>query len=231
MHRELAPSCEPSRPANCWRSARRPQNCSRTRTCQSAMAYSRSATSFISSRPARPARAHVPVEHEEESFVLANMDKILAALTRGLDLNILTRGHGEEGRGVTVSYQCQSPVLGAVLPNNSPGVHTLWLPAIPLQVGLLLKPGSQEPWTPYRMAAAFMAAGIPGEAIAMYPGGHDVGQTLLTRCQRSMIFAARPDCRTVRWKSSSSGTRAGLFEDSLWRRCRRSMGRLSGFDG
>lgn len=127
---------------------------------------------------------------KKNSFVLANMDKILAALTRGLDLNIFTKGHGEEGRGVTVSYQCQSPVLGAVLPNNSPGVHTLWLPAIPLQVGLLLKPGSQEPWTPYRMAAAFMAAGIPGEAIAMYPGGHDVGQTLLTRCQRSMIFGS-----------------------------------------
>jgi len=127
---------------------------------------------------------------KKNSFVLANMDNILAALTRGLDLNILTRGYGEEGRGVTVSYQCQSPVLGAVLPNNSPGVHTLWLPAIPLQVGLMLKPGSQEPWTPYRMAAAFIAAGVPAEAIAMYPGGHDVGQTLLTRCQRAMIFGS-----------------------------------------
>ena len=30
----------------------------------------------------------------------------------------------------------------AVLPSNSPGVHTLWLPAIPLQMGLVLKPGS-----------------------------------------------------------------------------------------
>ncbi len=127
---------------------------------------------------------------KKNSFVLANMEQILACLTRGLDLSIFTKGYGDEGRGVTVSYQCQSPVLGAVLPNNSPGVHTLWLPAIPLQVGLLLKPGSQEPWTPYRMAAAFMAAGIPGEAIAMYPGGHDVGQTLLTRCQRSMIFGS-----------------------------------------
>ena len=38
-----------------------------------------------------------------------------------------------------------------MLPSNSPGVHTLWLPAIPLQLGLVLKPGPQEPWTPYRM--------------------------------------------------------------------------------
>src|SRR5262249_1463410 len=88
---------------------------------------------------------------EKNNFVLGNMDKILASLTRGLDLNILTRGFGVEERGVPVSYQAQSPVLGMVLPSNSPGVHTLWLPIIPLQIGLVLKPGPQEPWTPYRM--------------------------------------------------------------------------------
>ncbi|MCA9127419.1 MAG: aldehyde dehydrogenase family protein [Planctomycetales bacterium] len=128
---------------------------------------------------------------KKNSFVLANMTEILDALTRGLDLNILSRGYGEEGRGVTVSYQVQSPVLGAVLPNNSPGVHTLWLPAVALQIGLLLKPGSQEPWTPYRMIASFIEAGIPAEAFALYPGGHDVGQALLNRCSRSMVFGSQ----------------------------------------
>lgn len=127
---------------------------------------------------------------KKNSFVLANMREILDALTRGLDLEILSRGHGEEGRGVTVSYQVQTPVLGAVLPNNSPGVHTLWLPAVALKVGLLLKPGSQEPWTPYRMISAFIEAGLPPEAFALYPGGHDVGGTLLTRCRRSMVFGS-----------------------------------------
>ena len=68
---------------------------------------------------------------EKNHFVLGNMDKILDSLTRGLDLNILSRGYGVEARGVPVSYQCQSPVLGMVLPTNSPGVHTLWLPIIP----------------------------------------------------------------------------------------------------
>ncbi len=76
---------------------------------------------------------------KKNAFVLHNMPKILDCLTRGLDLEIFNRGYGEEGRGVTVSFQCQSPVLGAVLPNNSPGVHTLWLPAVALQVGLVLK--------------------------------------------------------------------------------------------
>jgi acyl-CoA reductase-like NAD-dependent aldehyde dehydrogenase len=79
-------------------------------------------------------------------------------------------------------------VLGLVLPSNSPGVHTLWLPVIPMQIGLVLKPGPQEPWTPYRMAAAFIEAGVPAEAFSIYPGGADVGAAVLNSSPRSMIF-------------------------------------------
>ncbi len=126
---------------------------------------------------------------KKNHFVLHNMDQILDSLTRGLPLDILTKGYGvEASRGVTVSYQAQSPVLGLVLPSNSPGVHTLWLPVIPMQIGLLLKPGPQEPWTPYRMAEAFIEAGVPKETIAIYPGLGDVGAEVVRRAGRSMIF-------------------------------------------
>src|SRR5207244_123439 len=124
----------------------------------------------------------------KNKFVLENMDKMLDALTRGLDLNFLTRGFGVDQRGVPVSYQPQSPVLGLVLPSNSPGVHTLWLPIIPMQIGLVLKPGPQEPWTPYRMTQAFVQAGIPKQAIAIYPGLGDIGAAVLASCPRSLIF-------------------------------------------
>ncbi|MCE9630573.1 MAG: aldehyde dehydrogenase family protein [Planctomycetia bacterium] len=127
---------------------------------------------------------------QKNMFVLSNMDRILDALSRGLDTKILWQGHGVEHRGVTVSYQPQSPVLGLVLPSNSPGVHTLWLPVIALGVGLVMKPGSQEPWTPYRMAAAMVEAGIPAEAISLYPGATDVGAGILAGCRRSMIFGS-----------------------------------------
>ncbi len=123
-------------------------------------------------------------------FVLSNMDRILDCLTRGLPLDILTRGYGMENRGVTVSYQAQTPVLGMVLPSNSPGVHTLWLPVIPMQIGLVLKPGPQEPWTPYRMAAAFFEAGLPREAIGIYPGAGEMGAEVVSRCPRTMIFGS-----------------------------------------
>jgi acyl-CoA reductase-like NAD-dependent aldehyde dehydrogenase len=125
---------------------------------------------------------------KKNHFVLNQMDKILDALTRGLDLGVLSRGYGVEQRGVPISYQAQSPVLGLVLPSNSPGVHTLWLPIIPLQIGLVLKPGPQEPWTPYRMTQAFIQAGVPKQAMAIYPGLGDVGAAVLANCPRSLIF-------------------------------------------
>jgi acyl-CoA reductase-like NAD-dependent aldehyde dehydrogenase len=133
--------------------------------------------------PERMCRANM----KKNAFVLSEMRSILESLTRGLSLDILSTGIGEE-RGVPVSYQAQSPVLGLVLPSNSPGVHTLWMPIIPMQVGLVLKPGPQEPWTPYRMFAAFTGAGIPAEAISIYPGGADVGAAVLDGCERSLIF-------------------------------------------
>lgn len=123
--------------------------------------------------------------------VLTHMGEILESLTRGLPLEVLTAGLGDEG-GVLRSYQASAPALGLVLPSNSPGVHALWLPVLPLQVGLVLKPGAGDPWTPYRLAAAFTAAGFPAEAIAIYPGEADIGVTVARQTRRSLVFGAGP---------------------------------------
>jgi len=145
------------------------------------------AQSATTGLPERLCRANM----KKNMFVLTEMRRILTSLTRGLELKVLTSGFGEE-RGVPISYQAQSPVLGLVLPSNSPGVHTLWLPIIPMQIGLVLKPGPQEPWTPFRMASAFAEAGVPREAISIYPGEADVGAAVLAGCERSLVFGGQP---------------------------------------
>ena len=124
---------------------------------------------------------------EKLRYVLDEIENILNSLTRGLDLEILSKGYGEE-EGLMRSYQANTPVLGMVLPSNSPGVHSLWLPVIPLKIGLVLKPGPQEPWTPWRMSQAFIRAGIPKQAIALYPGAGEVGAAVLSHSPRSLIF-------------------------------------------
>ncbi|HEX8145446.1 MAG TPA: aldehyde dehydrogenase family protein [Pyrinomonadaceae bacterium] len=119
--------------------------------------------------------------------VLAEMKHVLEGLTRGLDLSILDRGFGELN-GQALSFFPRAASLGVVLPNNSPGVHTLWTPAVALKIPLVLKPGSSEPWTPYRLAQAFIRAGAPREAFSFYPTDHTGAGEILRSAGRGMIF-------------------------------------------
>lgn len=119
--------------------------------------------------------------------ILENIETVLDGLTRGLDLRILDTGWGIQNER-TMSYVCDTDGLGAVLPSNSPGVHSLWIPAVPLKVPLVLKPGREEPWTSYRIAQAFIEAGMPSEAFSFYPTDYPGANEILFRCGRSMLF-------------------------------------------
>ncbi|MDX2151601.1 MAG: aldehyde dehydrogenase family protein [Bryobacteraceae bacterium] len=119
--------------------------------------------------------------------VLKNLPTVLGGLTRGLDLSVLDRGYGEAG-GSAISFFPRGESLGVVLPNNSPGVHSLWVPAIALKTPLMLKPGSAEPWTPYRILQAFIKAGVPGEVFGYFPADHAGGNEILRSCGRGMVF-------------------------------------------
>ena len=92
--------------------------------------------------------------------VLTEMDDVVGGLTRGLESGILDRGHGTHA-GRTVAFHRVGRIFGAVLPSNSPGVHSLWIPAIALKTPIVLKPGREEPWTPLRVIEALAAAGVP----------------------------------------------------------------------
>lgn len=119
--------------------------------------------------------------------VMKEMRSVLRGLTRGLDLSMLDRGHGDHD-GQALSFYPRTQALGVVLPSNSPGVHSLWVPAIALKMPLVLKPGSAEPWTPFRIAQAFIKAGCPPDAFSYYPCDHAGAGEILRRTGRSMFF-------------------------------------------
>jgi acyl-CoA reductase-like NAD-dependent aldehyde dehydrogenase len=132
---------------------------------------------------------HVMVRRNMEKIrtVMAGIEGIFAGLTRGVDPDVLDRGIGESN-GHALSFVPRSPTLGVVLPNNSPGVHSLWVPALALQTALVLKPGSAEPWTPYRIVQAFIKAGAPPDAFGVYPTDHAGAGEVLRRCGRGIVF-------------------------------------------
>ena len=122
---------------------------------------------------------------------LANMRTVLNGLTRGLDLSILDRGGCGEQFGTRLSFYPTCQALGLVMPSNSPAVNSLWLPAIPLKTPVMIKPGKEEPWTPYRLIQSFIAAGCPAEAFGFYPTDHEGAGEILKSCGRALIFGDR----------------------------------------
>ena len=118
---------------------------------------------------------------------LLQMRTILNSLTRGLDLAIIDRGLGEQA-GVRISFYPVAQCLGLVMPSNSPGVNSLWLPAIPLKTPVILKPGREEPWTPWRIIQALIAAGCPAGAFGFYPTDHEGAAEILRSCGRALVF-------------------------------------------
>lgn len=118
---------------------------------------------------------------------LTNMRTVLNGLTRGLDLSVHDKGFGEQA-GTPVSYYPTTQCLGLVMPSNSPAVNSLWLPAIALRIPVIIKPGREEPWTPYRIIQAFIAGGCPPEAFGFYPTDHEGAGEILKLSGRALIF-------------------------------------------
>jgi acyl-CoA reductase-like NAD-dependent aldehyde dehydrogenase len=67
-------------------------------------------------------------------------------------------------------------------------VNSLWLPAVPLKIPVIIKPGREEPWTPFRLIQSFIAAGCPAEAFGFYPTDHEGAAEILKSCGRALLF-------------------------------------------
>jgi acyl-CoA reductase-like NAD-dependent aldehyde dehydrogenase len=59
---------------------------------------------------------------------------------------------------------------------------------VALKTPIALKPGREEPWTPFRMIQAFIAAGFPKEVFGFYPTDHAGAGALLQAVDRAMLF-------------------------------------------
>jgi acyl-CoA reductase-like NAD-dependent aldehyde dehydrogenase len=148
-----------------------------------------SAQEYLETLSSTSGLPHVMVRRNMEKihYALCHMEVILNGLTRGLDLDVLDRGYGEQS-GSPVCFHPTTQALGLVMPSNSPAVNSLWLPAIPLKIPVVMKPGKDEPWTPYRLMQAFIQAGCPAEAFGFYPTDHEGAADILRLCDRALIF-------------------------------------------
>lgn len=151
--------------------------------------HTQSAQQYIETLSATSGLPHVMVKRNMAKIhqALTRMQTVLNGLSRGLDLSIIDAGFGEQF-GTRLTFCPTTQALGLVMPSNSPAVNSLWLPAIALKTPVVIKPGKEEPWTPYRLIQAFVAAGVPAEAFGFYPTDHEGAGEVLKGCGRALIF-------------------------------------------
>ncbi len=151
--------------------------------------HTQSADEYVATLSSTSGLPHVMVRRNMTKlhYALTHLDVILNGLSRGLDMTIIDRGFGEQF-GTKLSFFPAGQALGLVMPSNSPAVNSLWLPAIALKTPVIIKPGREEPWTPYRLIQAFIAAGVPAEAFGFYPTDHEGAAEILKACGRALIF-------------------------------------------
>ncbi len=151
--------------------------------------HTQSADEYVATLSATSGLPHVMVRRNMAKihYALTHLDEVLNGLSRGLDFTILDKGFGEQF-GTKLSFFPTCQALGLVMPSNSPAVNSLWLPAIALKTPVVIKPGREEPWTPFRLIQAFIAAGVPSEAFGFYPTDHEGAGEILKSCGRALIF-------------------------------------------
>ena len=151
--------------------------------------HTQSPQEYVETLSATSGLPHIMVRRNMAKIfhALTNVRTVLNGLSRGLPMQVIDNGFGEQA-GCPVSYYPTTNALGLVMPSNSPAVNSLWLPAIALKTPVVIKPGREEPWTPFRLIQAFIAAGAPAEAFGFYPTDHEGSGEVMKLCGRALIF-------------------------------------------
>ncbi len=123
---------------------------------------------------------------------------IIDGLSRGLPLDIFDTGLGEQG-GSPVRLIPRIDALGCCMPNNSPGVHFTWIICLAFGIPVLIRPGSSEPFTPWRLIQAFIKAGFPKEIFGYYPCDHGAANRIPELTRGAIVFGS--DDNVQRWAS------------------------------
>ncbi|MEU6220658.1 aldehyde dehydrogenase family protein [Streptomyces sp. NPDC047022] len=79
-------------------------------------------------------------------------------------------------------------VFTAVMASNHPQPHATWVQPLYHGYSVVVRPGSRDPFTPRRLAAALLSAGLPPDKLAFLPSPHAVGSFLLNAADRGIIY-------------------------------------------
>ena len=93
--------------------------------------------------------------------------------------------------GIRIGLVPRGRNVGFMMPGNHPATHFTWLLAVAMKVPVVVRPSSDDVFTPYRLVTSLLEAGLPEEAIAFVPGGHDLVDAIVQGCSLSVLFGGQ----------------------------------------
>jgi hypothetical protein len=105
------------------------------------------------------------------------------------------------GPGHRVVWVPRAPTIGVVASSNHPEPHLTWIRALSYGYRVVVRPGGRDPFTPLRLAAALLAAGLPADRLAVLPGDHAVSAHLIKSAPLSIVYGGPDTVR--RWGGRS----------------------------
>jgi len=117
------------------------------------------------------------------------MDRFLEVQSPG-GLDVFD-SHVYEAGGIRIGLTPRGRNVGFVMPGNHPSTHFMWLAALAMKMPVVLRPSSDDLFTPYRLVTSFLEAGLPQEAVLFVPGAHDLVGTIVEACSLSVLFGGQ----------------------------------------
>ncbi|MBW2970957.1 aldehyde dehydrogenase family protein, partial [Candidatus Woesearchaeota archaeon] len=95
---------------------------------------------------------------------LENMQGVIAAQMPNNDI-----GYLDDYVGVNFAFVPAGKNLGVICPSNHPSVNAVWLMAYASKMPVVLKPGSEDLFTPLMLTEALYQAGLPEDSLHYLP--------------------------------------------------------------
>lgn len=96
---------------------------------------------------------------------------------------------------ISTVWARRGEVLAVIAPSNNPGTHTQWLTALACGYKIVVRPGARDPFTPARMIAALLQAGVDPHLLSLLPGSHATGDALVESADLSLVFGGEAAAR------------------------------------
>lgn len=79
-------------------------------------------------------------------------------------------------------------ILGVIAPSNHPLIHISWITALAFKYSIVLKPGKDDPFTPFMVINALLEADLPKSLISMFPVEHSEISKIITYCDKTIFY-------------------------------------------